>query len=52
MNPAAAKALPTRLVYLPTELKKLFMISFLGRRKDLGLPLTSPLPRPAKKPKR
>lgn len=50
MRPAAAKALPSLLVYLPRELKKLLMISFLGILNDLGYPFLNPLPIPNKNP--
>jgi hypothetical protein len=50
MSPAAAKALPSLLVYLPNALKKLFMMSFFGILKDLGYPLLRPLPIPSKNP--
>ena len=51
MNPAAAKPFPKRLVYFPTVLKKLFIISFLGMRNDFGNPSLVPLSNPKKKPK-
>lgn len=50
MSPAAANAFPKRLVSFPTELKKLFIISFLGIRIDLGMPNLNPRPSPSRKP--
>ena len=47
--PAPAAALPNLQVSLPTELKKLFNSSFLGKLYFLGIPSIKPLtpPKPA-----
>jgi hypothetical protein len=39
-----------RDVYFPSELKKLFIMSFLGILNDFGIPPLIPLPTPKRNP--